>query len=100
MTNVLTGTSDKDQLKNACDAGMLKSLAGNRIVLTGTMSLSRADMVLLIRALGGDVPASVTRQTTILVTADSQSLSQKVQDAQRLGTVIMTEEEFVNALTP
>jgi DNA ligase (NAD+) len=72
-------------------------LAGRSFCLTGTLSsMPRSQAEARIKSLGGAVVSSVTRKTTHLVVgADPGS---KLADAQRLGTAILTEQEFLAML--
>lgn len=72
----------------------LRSLGGLYFVLTGTMSLSRQDMIALIVALGGHVGNSVNSNTDVLISAEETTTSSKYQSARKLGIRIMDEVEF------
>jgi len=71
--------------------------AGRRFVFTGTLrALTRDAAVARVRALGGDVQGAVTRQTDFVVAGDGGG--RKLDDARRLGRLILTEEEFLALL--
>ena len=69
-------------------------LAGQSFCFTGTLSaMPRPAAEAQVRTLGATATDSVTRKTTHLVTGADPGAS-KLQQAQRYGTRIMTEEEF------
>ena len=72
-------------------------LAGKQFVVTGRLaSMSRPQAQARIKALGGIAGASVTRKTDFLVAGDDPGA--KLAQAQRLGTQVLTEEEFLKLL--
>ncbi|MBI4200127.1 MAG: NAD-dependent DNA ligase LigA [Chloroflexi bacterium] len=72
-------------------------LVGLQFVVTGRLaSLSRSEAEDRIKELGGSVGSSVTRKTTYLVVGEEPS--SKLDDARRLGTAMLTEEEFLKLL--
>ena len=73
-------------------------LAGMEFVITGTLqSLKRAEAEEKVKALGGEVGSSVTRQTTHLVLGAEPG--SKLAKAQELGTKVLTEEEFLKLIS-
>jgi len=69
------------------------SLSGKVFVLTGTLSsLTRDEAKQKIRALGGDVSSSVSRNTDYVVAGEKPG--SKFADAEKLGVEILTESEF------
>jgi NAD-dependent DNA ligase len=72
-------------------------LAGKVFVITGTLqSLKRAEAEEKVKALGGEVGSSVTRQTTHLVIGAEPG--SKLAKAQELGAKVLTEEEFLKLI--
>jgi DNA ligase (NAD+) len=72
-------------------------LAGMEFVITGTLqSLKRVEAEEKVKALGGEVGSSVTRQTTHLVVGAEPG--SKLAKAQELGTKVLTEEEFLKLI--
>jgi DNA ligase (NAD+) len=66
---------------------------GKTFVLTGTLSRwTRSAAEQAIRELGGMTASSVSRKTTAVVAG--QSAGSKLQVAERLGVVVLTEDEF------
>jgi DNA ligase (NAD+) len=71
---------------------------GKAFVITGTLSTfprSRAEA--LVKELGGDIGSSVTRKTNYLVVGDSPG--SKLAQAQRYGTTLLSEDEFLALLS-
>ncbi|MDO8518163.1 MAG: NAD-dependent DNA ligase LigA, partial [bacterium] len=72
-----------------------KPLAGKTFVLTGTLeSLSRDEAKEKIRKQGGAVSSSVSKKTFAVVAGAASG--SKLQDAQKLGVKILTEQAFLN----
>jgi DNA ligase (NAD+) len=72
-------------------------LAGLTFVLTGTLaSMPRSRAEELIGQLGGSASDSVTKKTDYLVV--SESPGSKLQKAQRYGTKLLSEQEFLELL--
>jgi DNA ligase (NAD+) len=72
-------------------------LAGKEFVVTGKLeSFTRSEAEAKIKELGGAVGSSVTKKTTHLVVgADPGS---KLDRARQLGTIVLTEEQFLKML--
>ena len=72
-------------------------LAGKQFVVTGRLAtMSRLQAEARIKALGGITGAGVTRKTHFLVAGEDPGA--KLAQAQRLGTLVLTEEEFLTLL--
>jgi DNA ligase (NAD+) len=72
-------------------------LAGLTFVITGTLaSMPRSKAEELIRQLGGSAGDSVTKKTDYLVAGESPG--SKLQKAQRYGTKLLNEQEFLALL--
>ncbi len=72
-------------------------LSGQTFVITGTLaSMSREEAKSKIKALGGDVSESVSKQTGYLVVGSDPG--SKLQKAERLGVKIVNEREFLQLL--
>lgn len=72
-------------------------LKGKTFVLTGTLqSMSRDEAKEKIRALGGDVSSSVSKETDYVVAGENPG--SKKNDAERIGITIISEEQFVHLL--
>lgn len=69
-------------------------LVGKSFVLTGTLAtMSRDEAKQKIRALGGDVSGSVSKNTTYVVAGESAG--SKEEKARELGVSILTEDQFL-----
>jgi len=78
------------------DAGSLP-LTGKSVVVTGTLpTLSRDAAKDHIRALGGKVGSSVSKNTDILLAGEKAG--SKLQKAQELGVTIWSEQDVLNLL--
>lgn len=75
-------------------------LKGNNFVIAGKLEQfnSHKDLKLKIESLGGRVSASITNQTSVLISNDKNPLSKKNKMAQELSIPVMTEEEFVQTI--
>lgn len=65
---------------------------------TGKSSLPRKTLHQLVSENGGIVKDSVTKDCGYLVVADPSSNSSKIQKARKLGTQVLSEEEFMEML--
>ena len=73
-------------------------LSGKSFVVTGTLdSMEREEAAEAIRAQGGTFQSSVGKSTTYLVVGANVGAS-KIAKAEKLGTKILSEEEFARLL--
>lgn len=83
---------------NEAEGATGNSLAGKTFVLTGTLaSMDRDTASAKIRALGGNVASSVSRNTTFLV-AGANTGAKKTERAAELGVHVIDEEAFLAML--
>ena len=73
-------------------------LKGKSFVLTGAMSLSRAEIKKIITSQGGVVAGAVSSSTTALVISDLNSTSTKAKKARELGVPLWSEEDLMNKI--
>ncbi len=72
-------------------------ISGKKFVLTGTLAtMSRDEAKDKIRALGGDVSSSVSKETDYLVAGDNPG--SKYGKAKELGVKVLKEKKFINLL--
>ena len=73
-------------------------LAGDRVVFTGDMDMSRAEIEALATAAGLRVTTAVSAKTALIVAADPYSQSGKASQARKLGVRMVTEQVFLDLL--
>ena len=73
----------------------LLSITGHTVCVSGRCSKPRHVINTLIRSSGGIVHKHVNKTTTILVVGIHPS-AHKMHQANRHGTIILTEQEFLN----
>lgn len=71
------------------------SLSGKSFCFTGKTSMKRSDLEALVKERGGTVKGSVGKGLTYLVMADPNSGSTKAVAAQKLGTLTISEADFL-----
>ncbi len=81
------GVKIKDKIKG--------SLSGKSFCFTGKSTLPRAKLQKLVEEHGGEVKKSVGKDVTFLVLSDSDSTSSKAKAAQKNGTALLSEENFM-----
>lgn len=74
-------------------------LKGMSLCVTGVLSKRREEVCADIRAAGGEVHESVKKTTSYLVAGDKTGKS-KLEQAKRVGTKIISEDELRALLTP
>jgi DNA polymerase-3 subunit epsilon len=72
---------------------------GDKVVLTGTMQLDRAEIHRQAVSVGLRVMSSVSAKTRVLVAADPDSLSGKAKNARALGVPVVGEDTFLRVLS-
>jgi DNA ligase (NAD+) len=72
------------------------TLSGKSICFTGSMKTKRPILEKMAADAGGDIKGSVGKGLTYLVIADPNSTSSKAQAARKLGTSLISEEEFLD----
>jgi predicted DNA-binding WGR domain protein len=80
----------KKAAKTAKAAPSSGALAGFTFCMTGTMSVSRAEMEKYIIANGGEIAKTVTKNCTHLISA--QTGTKKCEDAEKKGAIVVNEE--------
>jgi DNA polymerase-3 subunit epsilon len=73
-------------------------IAGDRVVFTGDMTLSRTEIEARATAAGLRVTASVSAKTALVVAADPYTQSGKANRARQLGVRMVTEQVFLHML--
>ena len=80
-------------------AGQTAALrAGDKVVFTGDMTLSRTEIEARATAAGLRVTASVSAKTALVVAADPYTQSGKANRARELGVRMVTEQVFLHIL--
>lgn len=74
------------------------NLNNKSFCFTGKSTLPRAKLHKLVEDNGGEVKKSVGKGLDYLVSADADSTSSKAQAAKKLGTQLITEEEFMRMI--
>lgn len=92
-----------DETKNALlvakEFGLLKTLGGLNICITGTLSVERNTLMWLIKELGGTNHGSVSNTTHYLVTPNENvRRGSKYHFAKQKAVPIITEEQFCKKL--
>jgi DNA ligase (NAD+) len=74
------------------------TLTGQSFVITGTLSVKRAEVEKMITDNGGEVKSSISTNTTYLIISDPASTSSKAQAARKLGTKLINEAQFMDMI--
>lgn len=91
-----------DTLREAAEMGLLSdSLRGKHVVLTGQMSLRRADIEFVIKLAGGRIDAATCSKTNLVVVGNTGDHGQtsKIQAAAARKIDIISEHELVLMLS-
>ncbi|MFV8226620.1 BRCT domain-containing protein, partial [Christiangramia aquimixticola] len=79
-------------------AGQTDKLSGNTFVISGVFNkISRNELKKLIEDNGGKVSGSISSKTNYLVAGENMGPS-KLAKAEKLGTNIISEDDFLNML--
>ena len=73
-----------------------QALADMQFVITGALSRPRAEIEELIKDHGGKLASSVSKNTSAVVTNETDSQSSKMVKAKSLGTPIWTEQDLID----
>lgn len=73
-------------------------LSGKSVCFTGAMVNKRSELEKMVTEAGGDVKSSVGKTLSYLIIADTNSMSSKAVSARKLGTVLISEDEFLEML--
>lgn len=73
-------------------------IVGLKFCITGTLSMKRSELQKIVKKNGGIVQSSVSKETSYLITNDTESSSSKFKKAQSLEIPIISEEKFFNLL--
>ena len=88
---------DSLPVTTAAAPSMDAPFGGLTFVVTGTLSaFSRSEAEAKIKGMGGKVTSSVTKKTSYVVVGESPG--SKVATAEKLGTLILDEDAFLNLL--
>ncbi|MBQ9625274.1 MAG: NAD-dependent DNA ligase LigA, partial [Clostridia bacterium] len=71
-------------------------LFDKKIVITGTLSRPRNDIVKIIEENGGVVQSAVSKKTDMLICGENAG--SKLEKAKELNVKVLTEEEFFNGI--
>jgi DNA ligase (NAD+) len=77
---------------------IIGKLTNKSLCFTGTMSHKRAELEQMVVEAGGTVKSSVGKGLTYLVINDTASTSSKAQAARKLGTSLISEDEFLSMI--
>ena len=97
-----TGLNDNQQiiLSLLSNGVLLKdkvvgALSGKSVCFTGAMKMKRPLLEKMAADAGADVKSSVGKGLTYLIIADPNSTSSKAQAARKMGTALVTEDDFL-----
>lgn len=89
-------------LRQAAELGLLRSLNGAHFSLTGKLSMTRDDIVKLIRACNGVFDEHPRHGTRYLIVGNTMQhgFTAKMRDAEARGTKVIYEDDFVRMIQP
>jgi len=76
------------------EVDFLSKIASKKICITGELTVPRAEIEKLIKAKGGVIVGSVSKNTDYLLTNETDSTSSKFIKAKALGVQLISENEF------
>jgi DNA ligase (NAD+) len=87
---LLNGVSIKKKVRG--------KLSGQSFCFTGQISIKRGDAYKLVESLGGEIKPGVSKGLTYLVQSNPKSTSGKTKKAQKYGTKVIGEKEFMDLI--
>ena len=96
--------NNKDTMKKLLDNGVkikekvTGTLSGKSFCITGSTNLKRAVLETMITDNGGINKSSVSKDTMFLIIADVDSQSSKAVKARSLGTILISEDQFLRMI--
>lgn len=91
LLNKITSSQDYNPI-----SAESKELEGKTFLFTGTLTVPRREVEALVRSKGGEIASSVSKNLHYLVVGTDAG--SKLVKAQKLGTKILSEEEFKNII--
>ena len=67
-------------------------------MITGALTRPRKEVEDLIKAAGGKLGSAVSKNTSVLVTNETETTSSKMQKARSLGVTIWSESELLSRI--
>lgn len=101
MTRPALKAEDVTMLRDAADEGLFSDkFKGRRVCFTGTMSMSRSDIVTVLRTAGGVWAEKAVAGTHYLVVGDTgaHGMTKKIEAAMALDIEVLEEHEFAAML--
>ena len=95
-------SSWREAISRAREWGLLRDLTGRHFVITGTLSMTRPQMIELIQTLGGKVDSKVniSMSQTLIYGEGKSEQSSKTRAAMEQGVPVLCEEEFCEMILP
>ena len=89
-------TKLKGRLNFVTESTNNQRLSGMTFVITGSLSISRKELVKKLESMGANVSGSVSQSTTAVICNDPAGTSGKLVKARKLGIKIITESDLFN----